>query len=135
MPTEGIKGNRESNCDSCLRGMVYTPDGQALLMPCMGGGGVDGFEAATERYDLAAVVQALKKADAQCVAGPGGRSLSVGMGVRTIELRPDQRSLYAAINNDARLVKVDLDSWSVVARSEVDPFTVGLPSARMARPS
>jgi DNA-binding beta-propeller fold protein YncE len=41
-------------------------------------------------------------------------------------LSPDQRSLYAAINNDAKLVKIDLASWSVVARSDVDPFTVGL---------
>jgi DNA-binding beta-propeller fold protein YncE len=78
------------------------------------------------RYDLAAVVQALKAAGSQRVAGPGGRSLSVGMGVRTIELSPDQRSLYAAINNDSKLVKIDLSSWSVVARSDVDPFTVGL---------
>jgi DNA-binding beta-propeller fold protein YncE len=48
------------------------------------------------------------------------------MGVRTIELSPDQRSLYAAINNEAKLVKIDLASWSVVARRDVDPFTVGL---------
>jgi DNA-binding beta-propeller fold protein YncE len=162
LPTEGIKGNRDNNCGFCLRGTVYTPDGQTVLVARMGGGGVAGFDAATGRYlgtvtdivpnprhmvvshdgrtlyvsgnqsglvgryDLAAVVQALKAAGAQRVAGPGGRSLSVGMGVRTIELSPDQRSLYAAINNEAKLVKVDLASWSVVARSDVDPFTVGL---------
>lgn len=162
LPTEGIKGNRDNNCGFCLRGTVYTPDGQTVLVARMGGGGVAGFDAATGRYlgtvtdivpnprhmvvshdgrtlyvsgnqsglvgryDLAAVVQALKAAGAQRVAGPGGRSLIVGMGVRTIELSPDQRSLYAAINNEAKLVKVDLASWSVVARSDVDPFTVGL---------
>lgn len=162
LPTEGIKGNRDNNCGFCLRGTVYSPDGQTVLVARMGGGGVAGFEAATGRYlgtvtdivpnprhmvvshdgralyvsgnksglvgayDLAAVVQALKAAEAQRVAGPGGRSLSVGMGVRTIELSPDQRSLYAAINNDSKLVKIDLSSWSVVARTDVDPFTVGL---------
>jgi hypothetical protein len=162
LPTEGIKGNRDSNCGFCLRGTVFTPDGQTVLVARMGGGGVAGFEAATGRYlgtvtdivpnprhmvishdgqtlyvsgnqsglvgryDLGALVQALKAAGAQRVAGPGGRSLSVGLGVRTIELSPDNRSLYAAINNEARLVKVDLATWSVVARSEVDPFTVGL---------
>ena len=162
LPTEGIKGNRDNNCGFCLRGTVYTPDGQTVLVARMGGGGVAGFEAATGRYlgtvtdivpnprhmvvshdgralyvsgnksglvgayDLAAVVQALKAAGGQRVVGPGGRSLSVGMGVRTIELSPDQRSLYAAINNDSKLVKIDLPSWSVVARSDVDPFTVGL---------
>ena len=162
LPTEGIKGNRDNNCGFCLRGTVYTPDGQTVLVARMGGGGVAGFEAATGRYlgtvtdivpnprhmvvshdgralyvsgnksglvgayDLPAVVQALKVAGAQRVAGPGGRSLSVGMGVRTIELSPDQRSLYAAINNESKLVKIDLSSWSVVARSEVDPFAVGL---------
>jgi DNA-binding beta-propeller fold protein YncE len=162
LPTEGIKGNRDNNCGFCLRGTVYSPDGQTVLVARMGGGGVAGFEAATGRYlgtvtdivpnprhmvvshdgralyvsgnksglvgayDLAAVVQALKAAGGQRVAGPGGRGLSVGMGVRTIELSPDQRSLYAAINNDSKLVKIDLSSWSVVARSDVDPFTVGL---------
>jgi DNA-binding beta-propeller fold protein YncE len=162
LPTEGIKGNRDNNCGFCLRGTVYSPDGQTVLVARMGGGGVAGFEAVTGRYlgtvtdivpnprhmvvshdgralyvsgnksglvgayDLAAVVQALKAAGGQRVAGPGGRGLSVGMGVRTIELSPDQRSLYAAINNDSKLVKIDLSSWSVVARSDVDPFTVGL---------
>lgn len=162
LPTDGIKGNRDSNCGFCLRGTIYTPDGRLVLVARMGGGGVAGFETATGRYlgtvtdivpnprhmvisqdgktlyvsgnqsglvgryDLSALVQALKLASGQRVAGPGGRSLAVGMGVRTIELSPDQRSLYAAVNNEAKLVKVDLASWSVVSRSDVDPFTVGL---------
>jgi DNA-binding beta-propeller fold protein YncE len=162
LPTDGIKGNRDSNCGFCLRGTIYTPDGRLVLVARMGGGGVAGFDTATGRYlgtvtdivpnprhmvisqdgktlyvsgnqsglvgryDLSALVQALKLASGQRVAGPGGRSLAVGLGVRTIELSPDQRSLYAAVNNEAKLVKVDLASWSVVSRSDVNPFTVGL---------
>jgi DNA-binding beta-propeller fold protein YncE len=78
------------------------------------------------RYDLAAIVDALYQANGQRVTGPNGRVLAVGSGARTIELSPDQKNLYVAVNNQARLVKVDLDTWQVVANVAVDPFTVGL---------
>lgn len=78
------------------------------------------------RYTLPDVVAALYQADGQRVAGPQGRLLAVGTGARTIELSPDQKNLYVAVNNQARLVKVDLDSWRVVDNVAVDPFTVGL---------
>jgi DNA-binding beta-propeller fold protein YncE len=81
---------------------------------------------AVGRYDLAAMVRALYDADGKRVDGPGGETLAVGAGARTIALSPDGRTLYAAINNESRLVKVDLARWQVVDRVAVDPFTVGL---------
>jgi hypothetical protein len=34
--------------------------------------------------------------------------------------------LYAAVHLDSRLVRVDLDAWSVSESVDVDPFAVGL---------
>jgi DNA-binding beta-propeller fold protein YncE len=78
------------------------------------------------RYKVADIVKALRQAQGQRVAGPGGRVLAIGRGVRTIELSPDQRTLYAAVHLDSRLVRVDLDAWSVSESVDVDPFAVGL---------
>jgi DNA-binding beta-propeller fold protein YncE len=72
------------------------------------------------------MLRALAGAAGKRIAGPGGETLAVGRGARTIALSPDGRTLYAAINNESRLVKVDLAGWRVVDRAAVDPFTVGL---------
>lgn len=50
LPTEGISGNRDSNCGYCLRGTTYTPDGTTVLVARMGGGGLAGFDSMTGRY-------------------------------------------------------------------------------------
>lgn len=162
MATQGIQGDRDSHCGFCLRGTVYAPDGNTVLVARMGGGGVAGFDTTSGRYlgtvtqivgnprhlvisrdgatlfvsgnqsgqvgryDLAAVLQALRAANGQRVTGPGGQTLNVGQGVRTIELSPDQRSLYAAVHLDAKLVRIDLATWKVEASVAVDPYAVGL---------
>lgn len=162
LPTEGIQGNRDTFCGFCLRGTVFEPNGQILLVARMGGGGLAGFETSTGRYlgtlteivgnprhlvisrdgkelfvsgnqtglvgryDLAAITQALQEANGGRVPGPGGRTLAIGRGVRTIELSPDQRSLFAAVHLDSRLVRIDLPSWTVVESVKVDPYAVGL---------
>lgn len=101
------------------RHLVISQDGATLYIS----GNQSGL---VGRYPLAALMQALREADGQRVAGPGGQTLAVGRGVRTIELSPDQRSLYAAINLDAKLARIDLASWTVQAVVDVDPYTVGL---------
>lgn len=45
-----IGGDRDKNCGYCLRGAVYTTDGQYLLVARMGGGGIAGFEVNTGKY-------------------------------------------------------------------------------------
>lgn len=162
LPTQGIHGNRDSQCGFCLRGTVFTPDGSTILVARMGGGGVAGFDVASGqylgtvtdivgnprhlvvsrdgsellvsgnqsgqvgRYELAGLVSALRQAKGQRVPGPGGKVLTIGRGVRTIELSQDQASLYAAVNLEAQLVRIDMARWSVAQSVEADPFPVGL---------
>lgn len=101
------------------RHLAISPDGRTLYASGNRSGVVG-------RYDLASMVRALYAADGKRIDGPGGQTLAVGVGARTIALSPDGRTLYAAINNESRLVKVDLERWRVVDRAAVDPFTVGL---------
>jgi DNA-binding beta-propeller fold protein YncE len=101
------------------RHILISPDGRTLYASGNQSGAVG-------RYDLAAMLRALAGAAGKRIAGPGGEMLAVGRGARTIALSPDGRTLYAAINNESRLVKVDLAGWRVVDRAAVDPFTVGL---------
>jgi len=101
------------------RHMVISKDGSEIFISGNSSGVVG-------RYGLPGLVAALYQANGQRVAGPQGRILAVGTGARTIEISPDQKSLYVAVNNQARLVKVDLASWQVVDSVAVDPFTVGL---------
>jgi DNA-binding beta-propeller fold protein YncE len=101
------------------RHLAISPDGRTLYASGNQSGAVG-------RYDLAAMLAALAGAGGKRIDGPGGQTLAVGRGARTIALSPDGRTLYAAINNESRLVKVDLARWQVVDRVAVDPFTVGL---------
>jgi DNA-binding beta-propeller fold protein YncE len=101
------------------RHILISPDGRTLYASGNQSGAVG-------RYDLAAMLRALAGAGGKRIGGPGGETLAVGRGARTIALSPDGRTLYAAINNESRLVKVDLADWRVVDRAAVDPFTVGL---------
>jgi DNA-binding beta-propeller fold protein YncE len=78
------------------------------------------------RYELPKIIQALREANGSSVRGPGGRTLAVGRGVRTIEMSPDQLSLFAAVHFESKLVKIDLISWTVSDSVFVDPYAVGL---------
>ena len=101
------------------RHILISPDGRTLYASGNQSGAIG-------RYDLTAMLRALAGAGGKRIVGPGGETLAVGRGARTIALSPDGRTLYAAINNESRLVKVDLAGWRVVDRATVDPFTVGL---------
>ena len=101
------------------RHILISPDGRTLYASGNQSGAIG-------RYDLTAMLRALAGAGGKRIVGPGGETLAVGRGARTIVLSPDGRTLYAAINNESRLVKVDLAGWRVVDRATVDPFTVGL---------
>jgi DNA-binding beta-propeller fold protein YncE len=101
------------------RHILISPDGRTLYASGNQSGAIG-------RYDISAMLRALAGAGGKRIVGPGGETLAVGRGARTIALSPDGRTLYAAINNESRLVKVDLAGWRVVDRATVDPFTVGL---------
>jgi DNA-binding beta-propeller fold protein YncE len=101
------------------RHLVISRDGQDLFVSGNQSGAVG-------RYNLPDLLASLRQAQGQRVPGPGGRILAVGRGVRTIELSPDQRTLYAAVHLDTRLIRIDLASWSVLDSIAVDPYAVGL---------
>ena len=56
----------------------------------------------------------------------GWQEAFVGGGARTLEVSPDGRFLFAAVNGRAEVVAVDATSMEVVARVRTDSYAVGL---------
>lgn len=50
MDVRNIGGDRDKNCGFCLRGTVFSRDGQTVLVSRMGGGGIAGFDTSNGRY-------------------------------------------------------------------------------------
>lgn len=53
-------------------------------------------------------------------------SIYVGTGARTIVLRKDGKYLFAAVNNQSKIVCVNTQSMKVVAQCEADSYPVGM---------
>lgn len=159
----GLAGDdRDKSCGYCLRGTVFTPDSETLLVARMGGGGVAGFDVESGAYlgtvlgmkptprhlaigpkgetlflssnvsgnvsriELSAVVDALRAAEGKRVQLEGWRSVYVGSGARTIDLAPDGRYIFAAINRASEIVVIDAETMEVISRVRTDSYTVGL---------
>jgi DNA-binding beta-propeller fold protein YncE len=56
----------------------------------------------------------------------GFQEVKVGIGPRTIRFSPDEKYLFVAVNDESKLVVVDLESMKVVSNVKTDPFPVGL---------
>lgn len=160
---EGLENtDRDSTCGFCLRGSVFSPDSQYLLVARMGKGGIAGFHipsrtylgsimniASTPRHlvlspdgktlfassnyagkvskvSLAAVIKSLGTAQGRRINGPSWQSNAVGAGARTLEISPDGRFLFVAVNHSSELVTLDATTLQVLLRISVDPFAVGL---------
>lgn len=78
------------------------------------------------KYSLKDIIETLNSANKKEVNLKSTKSLNVGSGARTIALSPDEDYLYVAVNNDPKLVAVNLDKWQVEKSVKVDPYTVGL---------
>lgn len=163
VPQAGLAGeDRDKECGFCLRGTVFTPDSEMLLVARMGGGGIAGFDVASGAYlgtvlgmkptprhlavgpegktlflssnvsghvsriDLQVVRDALRAAEGKRVRIEGWRSVYVGAGARTIDLSPDAKWIYAAVNKNAEIAVVNAETMSVAARVRTDSYTVGL---------
>ena len=72
------------------------------------------------------LVNALKAAEGRDVPGPGGKTLNVGAGARTVAVSEDERWAFVATNSSQRVVAVDLRNWTVVTHASASPFPVGL---------
>jgi 6-phosphogluconolactonase (cycloisomerase 2 family) len=101
------------------RHLVVSPDGEWLYLSSNRSGQVS-------RIPLDWVVEALHSAGGEQVELDGWKSAYVGPGARTIELSPDGRWLFAAVNDSAEVVVVDTVSFEVVSRVRTDSYAVGL---------
>ena len=101
------------------RHLAFSPDGAWLYLSSNVSGHVS-------RIPASAVLEALAGADGSRVKLEGWEAVYVGAGARTIDLSPDGRWIYAAVNGNAEVVVVNAETMSVVARVRTDSFTVGL---------
>lgn len=73
---EGLAGtDRDVTCGFCLRGSVFSPDGQYLLVSRMGKGGIAGFHIPTRTY-LGSIMN-IASTPRHMVLSPDGRTLYV----------------------------------------------------------
>ncbi|MFT6145002.1 MAG: DNA-binding beta-propeller fold protein YncE [Myxococcota bacterium] len=100
------------------RHLVVSPDGQTLFFTSNRSGTVS-------RAPLSDLVSALRGAEGGHV-DMEFRSTSVGGGARTLEVSPDGRYLFTAVNGRSQIVVVDANTLDVVAKVRTDSFTVGL---------
>ncbi len=107
------------NVKSTPRHLLMTPDQKKLIVSS----NVSGF---ITTFDLNILLNDLIKADGKRIQGTAGKEVSVGLGARTIEVEPQGRYVYAAINNDVKVVAISLETMKVVSEVKVDPFPVGL---------
>jgi DNA-binding beta-propeller fold protein YncE len=98
--------------------LVVSPDGQTLFFTSNRSGTVS-------RAPLSELVTALRGADGGHV-DMEFRSTSVGGGARTLEVSPDGRYLFTAVNGRSQIVVVDANTLEVVTKVRTDSFTVGL---------
>ncbi len=151
--------NRDSNCDNCLRGTVFSPEGKYLFVAKMGGNGIAVIDLATNNYmgtvtglksnirhiicnneelywstNKGGYIQKIKLSDLQYYIEHDGlntpltaiQTVDVGEGVRTIVLDPTSKYIFAAANNDSKIVVVRASDLSVVASCSVDSYPVGM---------
>jgi DNA-binding beta-propeller fold protein YncE len=71
------------------------------------------------------VIDALRKANGRRIAGPRWPSVYVGKGARTLDLSPDGKLVFVAVNESSEMVTLD-SNLRVLAKTPVDPYAVGL---------
>ena len=108
----GLAGeDRDKECGYCLRGTVFTPDSETLLVARMGGGGIAGFDVASGAY--LGTVLGMKPTPRHLAIGPGGQTLflssNVSGNVSRIALATVTGALRAA---EGKRVKVE--GWKAV---------------------
>lgn len=155
----GVDVNRDSDCDNCLRGTVFTPNGEYLLVAKMGGNGIAVIDMKSRSYigtikglrsnirhlilsgpylylstNKGGFIQRMVLDDLLYWIKAGNLELSyqavetvdAGEGVRTIVADPTGRYLFAAANNDSKIVVIRSIDMAIIARCDVDSYPVGL---------
>jgi DNA-binding beta-propeller fold protein YncE len=75
-------------------------------------------------------IKDLFQANGRRIQGTKGKEVFVGLGARTIELDPTGQTLYAAVNNDIKLVAIEVSSGQIKSSTTIDPYPVGLAVSR-----
>lgn len=108
-----------TNVRSTPRHLLISPDQNKLIASS----NVSGYVSV---FDLNTVINDLMRADGQRIRSVNPKEISVGLGARTIEIEPSGKYVYVAVNNDTKVVAVDIETAKVVSEVKVDPFPVGL---------
>jgi YVTN family beta-propeller protein len=108
-----------TNVKSTPRHLVISPDQKRLIVSS----NVSGY---VTQFDLNTLIGDLIRADGKRIQGTPGKETSVGLGARTIEIEPEGRYVYVAVNDDTKVVAVDLETSRKIAEVKVDPYPVGL---------
>lgn len=101
------------------RHLVISPDSKTLYLSSNVSGYLSGIE-------LSKVIDALEAADGKRVPLEGWREAFVGGGARTVEVSPNGRYLFAAVNLSAYVAVVDTRTFKVVSKVRTDSYAVGL---------
>lgn len=111
------------NVRSTPRHLVVAPDGKSLLVSS----NVSGY---ITKFSLEKMIIELSSANGKRIQGSGGQEVSVGVGARTIEIDPQGKIVFAAVNNGTKVVAVSLATMQKLNEIKVDPFPVGLAISR-----
>lgn len=88
---EGLENtDRDSTCGFCLRGSVFSPDSQYLLVARMGKGGIAGFHIPTQKYL--------------------GSIMNIASTPRHLVLSPDGKTLFVSSNYAGQVSKLPLST-------------------------
>lgn len=151
--------DRDAECGHCLRGTVFTPDGNYLLIGRMGDSGMavvdvpgrkylgtlygmkdnlrhlaihgDYLYLSINKHGYVQKTEWKKLLRHFTEKGKGvpyteWTNVYVGTGARTIVLRKDGKYLFAAVNNDSKVVAVRTEDMTVVAQCKADSYPVGM---------
>lgn len=90
-------------------------------------------EGCIQRIPLETFYEAIGQMENQKVTLSGWENCKVAAGARTIDITPDGRYVVAACNFSSRLVVVDTDSFTEIARIKADSYPVGLDISKDGR--
>ena len=108
-----------TNVRSTPRHLLISPDQKSLIASSNVAGYVSIF-------NLNVLINELVESRGSRIRGSMPKEISVGSGARTIEIEPNGKYVYVAVNNDTKVVAVDIETSKVVSEVKVDPFPVGL---------
>lgn len=101
------------------RHIVVTPDEKELVISSNQAGYVT-------RVRIDDMLNLVINANGKRVKGITKKEAYVGLGARTLEVDPTGRVAFVAVNNDVKVVAVDLLTMKTIAEHPIDKFPVGL---------